>query len=624
MITGGGKRSNPSSSPSQSPRSTKKMATSSSGRAETRSQTQAIISLVHAVEENNNNIPVHQESQNIAAYRPGSVFAQTITGLSTVGSFSAPTNPETNLTMASITTSSGPNPLPGSFTIPSVVSFGNVSSMTKSAPSAASLGHPPAATNVGNQGIASSSSIGLPISTIPTVNNIGYRISSYPAPSAQLGAPVAVSSNMQNFLPATSSVTAAKPFQHQYTFVGANADVPDATNSRNSGFRQVQSQQQTPMSVNSVNRGLHHNAAVSHGPNHQYQAQVIPAPAGVNQIQGIANDMTSSLFVPGSRPVHSGFQSVPVVQNSAYQQVYAPVMPAPVASVPVPQIQVQQQPPPEQQQRHVIQPPAVAVGENLIHYDANNLAVFGHGSNNIVNPYGPLSSSICDPIGADLPASIIAKIVNSEFVDFGLLLDKTSLDREINGGRVLSMTEQGHFMWVEQKSKFSIDKIEDWTDAFLIFSAVYLNAHPSKTQELLKFAHIVRDAAKRFYGWGWRIYDIQFRLRQQRVPNRSWAVLDGELWQFQVGSQPQRAASDNDGGKQGGTHATSTGNKRGGQGKFNKMSSNNRKGPIKDGICFRFNSPKSTCTRKSCQFAHKCSKCGNSSHSAKSCPVKSH
>ena len=103
---------------------------------------------------------------------------------------------------------------------------------------------------------------------------------------------------------------------------------------------------------------------------------------------------------------------------------------------------------------------------------------------------------------------------------------------------MLSMNEQGKFMLVEHKSKFSIEKIEEWTDAFLIFfSAVYLSVYPSKAQELLRFSHIVCDAAKRFYGWGWRIYDIQFRLRQQYVPNRSWAVLDGELWQVQVGKK---------------------------------------------------------------------------------------
>ena len=38
-----------------------------------------------------------------------------------------------------------------------------------------------------------------------------------------------------------------------------------------------------------------------------------------------------------------------------------------------------------------------------------------------------------------------------------------------------------------------------------------LSVHPHRFQELLKYIHIIRSAASRVLGWGWRSYDIQFR-----------------------------------------------------------------------------------------------------------------
>ena len=48
---------------------------------------------------------------------------------------------------------------------------------------------------------------------------------------------------------------------------------------------------------------------------------------------------------------------------------------------------------------------------------------------------------------------------------------------------------------------------------FFTFSAVYASVRPHRVQEMLKYAQVVRTAAARHKGWGWRSYDIQFRLR---------------------------------------------------------------------------------------------------------------
>ena len=43
---------------------------------------------------------------------------------------------------------------------------------------------------------------------------------------------------------------------------------------------------------------------------------------------------------------------------------------------------------------------------------------------------------------------------------------------------------------------------------FFTFSAVYASVHPHRVQEMLKYAQVVRTAAARHKGWGWRSYDI--------------------------------------------------------------------------------------------------------------------
>ena len=75
-----------------------------------------------------------------------------------------------------------------------------------------------------------------------------------------------------------------------------------------------------------------------------------------------------------------------------------------------------------------------------------------------------------------------------------------------------------------------ITSIEQWTSAFLVFSSIYLMRHADRARQLLKYADTIRSAAFRRVGFGWRDYDVQFRLRQARMPARSWASIDAELW----------------------------------------------------------------------------------------------
>ena len=65
-----------------------------------------------------------------------------------------------------------------------------------------------------------------------------------------------------------------------------------------------------------------------------------------------------------------------------------------------------------------------------------------------------------------------------------------------------------------------------WTDAFLIDTSICLTIYVSRFQELLKYMQTIRLGAKRNAGFGWKLYDEQFRLRKAQEPVSSWAIID--------------------------------------------------------------------------------------------------
>ncbi len=233
--------------------------------------------------------------------------------------------------------------------------------------------------------------------------------------------------------------------------------------------------------------------------------------------------------------------------------------------------------------------------------------------------------SVCSPLSACIPQALKTKIINSEFVDFGLLLEKNEKGGQEQKDFSLTVGEGGKLLWHNNKPKREVNSIYTWTTAFLIYSSVYLSAHPQRAQEMLKYAHIVRTAASRHEGWGWRVYDIQYRMRQQWNPLRSWALIDGELWTLYVSSSPVRA---NFTQAQGGIGQSKT-RKEGFMSSaqtfraFNQkkgresMSATEFRKAVSGKLCFDFNS--AGCSRQKCKFMHKCSKCNGINHGAQKC-----
>ena len=98
--------------------------------------------------------------------------------------------------------------------------------------------------------------------------------------------------------------------------------------------------------------------------------------------------------------------------------------------------------------------------------------------------YQPASLvSICNPLGCELPVSMKTKIVNGEYVDFALLLEKCEFrDNNDKKRKALSVNNLGQVVWDEVKPKRFISSIHSWTSAFLCYTSVYAGAHPHRAQ----------------------------------------------------------------------------------------------------------------------------------------------
>ena len=64
-------------------------------------------------------------------------------------------------------------------------------------------------------------------------------------------------------------------------------------------------------------------------------------------------------------------------------------------------------------------------------------------------------------------------------------------------GGILHISDKGQLESRPRITKDKVPTINKWTDAFLTFLSIYLQKYPNKTQELLQYMSIIREAANR-------------------------------------------------------------------------------------------------------------------------------
>jgi hypothetical protein len=127
-------------------------------------------------------------------------------------------------------------------------------------------------------------------------------------------------------------------------------------------------------------------------------------------------------------------------------------------------------------------------------------------------------------LGHNVSNSLKLKIVNGEYVNFGLFVDRHSDHDPNDDTRYFSM-QGGNIMLSSKHKPKIIADIQTWTDAFSVYASIYSLAHPECCAALFKYQHTIRLGAGRSKSLGWRDYDIQFRLKKERNPRLSFAIV---------------------------------------------------------------------------------------------------
>lgn len=130
---------------------------------------------------------------------------------------------------------------------------------------------------------------------------------------------------------------------------------------------------------------------------------------------------------------------------------------------------------------------------------------------------------------AHVSASVKSKIWANEFIDLELLLKKCPGSApkqkiQLIGGELVMSPKV-------EEPKIS-ERIEPWSDAFVIFMSIYIEKYPNEIQNLLQYFHNIRLAAEKFSGWS--NYDRQFRLKKSIYASILWQNVDPELWMLSM------------------------------------------------------------------------------------------
>jgi hypothetical protein len=173
-------------------------------------------------------------------------------------------------------------------------------------------------------------------------------------------------------------------------------------------------------------------------------------------------------------------------------------------------------------------------------------------------------TSFSDDLGTNVSQQLRDKIINVEYVELESLLSNSHNDQS----RTIVIDNNGNLN-LKQKSGKKITDIGTWIDAFLIYTSIYMAAHPSSTQGLLKYMSNFKLGANGCFGLSWLSYDQQFRLKKAKNVYLAWRAVDMELWLLYM-TQGQTPATDN----------------------------------ISLGKCFTYN--KGGCGRPTCRYLHKC------------------
>ena len=192
-------------------------------------------------------------------------------------------------------------------------------------------------------------------------------------------------------------------------------------------------------------------------------------------------------------------------------------------------------------------------------------------------------------ITAHVPENIRKKILEDKFVDFGTLLDASSVQND----SVLSLVNGR--ICIKPQAQKKIEDIDVWSDAFAIYVAIYTSRFPNASASLMQYFANIKHL-HRVKG-NWISYDQSFR-RHRAISGSPWDKLNSDLWMKNLSPPVSNLNLSK--------HRTNQ--------PFPK-----KRGSIPLGFCFAYNKGlHHPVPFESCRYKHQCSKCSGL-HPASEC-----
>ena len=192
------------------------------------------------------------------------------------------------------------------------------------------------------------------------------------------------------------------------------------------------------------------------------------------------------------------------------------------------------------------------------------------------------------PLGSELNDKIKIKIKTREYINIYSLISS----EQTNAPFSISSPNGPDIILRANPPKRSVENIEQWTNAMLIYAAIYIEAHPSELNAVLTYINFVRNMARKTQTNAWRNYDETFRRVRESTPIPWDKPLINQYFEAIISgfqTSPFRGQKGN----------------------------NQTRVPL--GYCF--NSHDSKCTRTDCRFKHTCPICSGR-HSYKTCSAR--
>ncbi len=129
----------------------------------------------------------------------------------------------------------------------------------------------------------------------------------------------------------------------------------------------------------------------------------------------------------------------------------------------------------------------------------------------------------CFPLGASVSPAVRGKILADEYINLGLLITPNQTEEF-----TLSVAQNTLQVRQLQRNR-GIFNIDQWSQAFTIFTSVYIEKFNDHVHQLLKYSYLIREMAKTFPGYAWRSYDEQFR-QSRAITKWPWDRVNQELY----------------------------------------------------------------------------------------------